>query len=224
MIQAILRRVANYDVNIEGQLPQEPSLLLPYPHGEHADSILLPPRKVAYVAARDTFFTNVVQRYILAAVLDTIPITRGKSKELGHNQLKREIALQKQVLEQRHKHVVVYPQGTRRGSADSHDELRTQLKDGIPFMARKLQVPVVPIGIHRPDGYDPKKGGTNAWTEFKTALRSGQRAPGREVTVRMGDPLPAEAIVDNELFMSTLAYELFALAHLPSSNEQNTTR
>lgn len=217
VLQAMLRWLANYHVTLVGQLPDRPSLLLPYPHSEHIDSILLPARKTTLVAARDTFFRSAWQRVLLASVLDTIPLSR--KEDFSHTRFKEEIAMQQDVLQRRKKHVVVYPQGTRRGAAESVVELQTQIKKGVPLMARHLEVPVIPVGIHHPVGYTPRKGETDAWREAQAAWRRGAWPTRREVTVRIGEALPLEVLKDNELFFATLAQELFTLAHTPTISE-----
>lgn len=186
VIRSTLLGLARYHVIIEGDLPDTPSLLLTYPHGEHANSILLPPSKVSYVAARDFFFQSTLMRYAISLAVDMLPITRQAA---SRETLYEEILLQQRMLHSRKKHVLVYPQGSRLGPAESREQLTQQIKPGVLLMAQQLEVPVIPIGLVYPPDYQPSKQGPNAWNELKSALKKGELPPHREVIVRTGQPL-----------------------------------
>lgn len=209
LMRHILLALAGYKVSIVGELPKEPSLLAAYPHGEHANSLLLPPQKIVYMAAADTWYTNILLQLATSAIVDTVPVVR-ESSTVGHRN--RELKLQERVFKKRKKHLLVYPQGTRSGPVDSAYQLRQQLKGGVGFMARYHNVPTVPVGFVYPADYQPAKGGIGAWLNFKNRLMgSGRIVP---VTVRIGEPIeppPDGSKAARELFLAVLSRELFNL-------------
>jgi 1-acyl-sn-glycerol-3-phosphate acyltransferase len=210
VLRWLLLKLARYQVTIEGELPEDPSLLLAYPHGEHANSILLPSKDITYVAARDTFFKTQAQQTLLSFVLNTLPISRDE--DFTRERFEQEVAAMQAAVEHQDHHLLVYPQGTRRGLATDAEELQCQLKPGIHLIAKKVGIPVVPVGIVYEDGYDPRKGGTDVWRETKKGLRHGRRPPQREVRVRIGEPLEVENRNRKE-FLAQLAQQLYQLAH-----------
>jgi len=211
LLRALFLSLARYSVKIEGEFPKDPSLLLAYPHNEHINSILFPPNTVAIVAARDYWYDNAVLRFLVAGVADTLPLTRHGT---GHKTLRQEISWQKDVMEQRNRHIVVYPQGSRSGASVSPGALTAQLQSGVPYMARKLDVPVYPVGFAYPDHNQPKKGGASAWTRFLAALRQGKLPEPTTVVLRVGEPLDVPLSRDGDhAFLTLLAQQLWHLAH-----------
>lgn len=209
LFRAVLLALAGYKVEVVGKLPKEPSLLAAYPHGEHANHILLPPKDIVYMAAADHWYTNILLQLATALVVDGIPVVREGANIARHN---RELAVQADVLNKRKKHLLIYPQGTRRGPAETPYDLQRQLKHGIAFMALHLQKQTIPIGLVYPADFQPAKGKDNAWTNAKRRMVGGGRIV--PIVVRIGEPI--EPPYDNtklarELFLSVLARELFNL-------------
>ncbi len=210
LLRWILLHLANYNVTIDDPLPQEPSLLLAYPHGEHANSILLPSHEITYVAARDTFFKSAAQQYLLSLILNMVPISRDE--DFSRESLAKEVSAMQQVVQQKHHHLLVYPQGTRRGAAEGPEQLCQQLKPGIHLIAKQIGLPVVPMGIVYEPGYDPQKGTTDVWRETQRAIRQGKRPPKRNIHVRIGDPISLEN-KHRKVFLAELATILYQLVH-----------
>jgi len=217
VIRWLLLKLARYNVRIEGELPSDPSLLLAYPHGEHANSILLPSKDISFVAARDTFFKSQAQYMLLSLVLNLLPISRDE--DFTRERFAQEVMAMKSAVEEQRHHLLIYPQGTRCGSATGVDELQRQLKPGIHLIAKQLDIPVIPVGIvyESVSGYDPRKGGTDAWRSTKNALRQKHLPPEREVLIRIGDALELDDMNRKE-FMTRLAQDLYQLVHLEDGN------
>ena len=208
LLRHLLLFIANYHVKVEGKIPTTPSFLFAYPHGEHANSILLPSRNITYVAARDTFYKSRRQQVLLSTLLNTLPISRAE--DFSKAGFQREVAAMQEVVETRHHHLLVYPQGTRRGPAESAEELEQQLKQGIFLMLKELGIPAVPVGIVYQDDYNPAKGVTDVWRVAKQTLPHLQRPPRRDVVVRFGEEIDASSMA-RRAFMHLLAQELFQL-------------
>lgn len=187
MMRTILLSLANYHPQVEGEFPSAPFLALPYPHGEHLDSLLLPARteKLVYVAARDTFFSNWLVRFFLPLVLDAIPISRNG--DFSRERFKSELSKMQNIVSAGH-NLVIYPQGSRLGPATSADQLADQIKPGVFLIARLLAnagTTIVPVGIIHASNYDPQKGGVSAGQVLKNNWP--QRPPRQEVTIRIGE-------------------------------------
>lgn len=209
LLRTLLLRLANYQVTIEGELPSKPSILAGYPHGEHANSILLPQKDLVALAGADHW--HLLMRLLIMPVIDSLPIVRTG---VGREERATEYDNQAKVLNERQKHLLIYPQGTRRGPAENAPALRQQIKRGVGFIAFHHQVDTVPIGFVYPDDYQPQKGGIGAWQNIQARLvRKGRKVP---VTVRIGEPI--EPPISNsrpaiELYMNVLARELYNLVH-----------
>jgi 1-acyl-sn-glycerol-3-phosphate acyltransferase len=211
LLRWLLLSLANYRITIEGKLPDEPSILAAYPHAEHIDALFLPPRNVVFIAGADVIYYNRVVQLASALMFDSLPLARDESATAA---LRTELTQQKAVLELRRKHLLIYPQGSRLGSARSEAELLRQLKPGVALMAAYHQVPVIPVGYVYPENFQPRKGGTSAGRRLLYHWR-GHRLPRAEITVRIGeaiDPPESHSRQDRALFLSVLARELFRLA------------
>ncbi len=206
LARKILLGVANYQVKINQELPTEPTILVAYPHGEHANSLLLPPNEVGYLAAADYWFQNVFLRWAIANVVDVVPISRGE--QFSREEFDREILHMKRLMK-RNKHLLVYSQGSRLGPAESEKELQEQLKKGVLLMGRLLNVSsITPVGFVYPREYQPAKGGVSAWKR----LRSGDRSP-VHIEVNIGDAIPVPGAPKGDpAAMKRLAQSLYALA------------
>lgn len=210
--QALLNWVARYSV-ISDALPETPSLLLAYPHGEHADHILFPTEQIGIIGARDYWFRSLLFRMLVATVVDALPVERENPTI---STISQEVDWQKGFLQQRKKHLLLYPQGSRIGPAQSFSDLQEQIKSGAAFMARKLQVPVYPVVLHHQEGYVPQKGGTNAWDRFVQSLSSGQLPEKLPVRVEVGKEI---SIPNNKredrAFLTQLAQAFWSMKHEP---------
>ncbi len=215
IVQPILRQallsLARYEVSISGEQPNSPSLLLAYPHNEHINTLFFSPLENGAVVARDYWYENIFLRGLLATLYDTVPITRTAT---GTNTLKKEIQWQADLMEKRGKNILVYPQGSRIGSVDSPQDLAESLKRGVALMARSLQVPVYPVGIEYPEGYEPRKDGEDAWKRFTHSVAKRTLPERVKIQVHYGTPiLPPENRAHDTEFLSTVAHTLWFLAH-----------
>lgn len=211
IIQQALLGLARYSVRIEGEMPLTPSLMMAYPHNEHINSVFFPPRETGFVVARDYWYENVLLRMLLATLFDSVPITRETT---GASTLKQELLWQEEFMTKRQKNLVVYPQGSRVGDADSPAELAQDIKRGVALMARSLKVPVYPVGLVYPKQYRPKKNGESAWKRFVGAVSQGKLPEQTEITIRVGNPLsPPENRGQDVEFLNTLASSMWHLAH-----------
>ena len=212
--QPLIRRLAlwavNYSVEIDGDLPSEPSLLVAYPHGEHLNSFLLRPDNITYVAAHDTFFKSAIQQAVISLALNITPISRYQ--DFSREKMDRELARMKEVVKEKH-HILVYAQGTRRGRAKDEQTLFRQVRPGVHVMAQELGVPVYPIGISYEGDYNPQKGMTDAWRDLFKAIAKGKTLPRRQITLRIGEELPAILLDERRAFLEALAHEMYTLAH-----------
>ncbi len=209
-LRYLLLSLANYQIRIEGQLPAEPAILAAYPHAEHIDALFLPPNNIVFLAAADLLYTNRLVQVGSSFLLDTLPVVREEEAIGSH---RRELERQGWVLDQRRKHLLIYPQGSRLGEVDSEVALLQQLKPGVVVMAKRLNKLVIPIGYFYPDNYRPRKGSDSAGQRLVRHFR-GHSLPKISVVVRIGEPLepPGQSRQERELFMSTLARELYHLA------------
>lgn len=217
-IQTATRRfllgLANYELTFEGELPPEPALLVGYPHGEHINSLFLPPTEVGYVGAADHWYKTILSQVLVALIADMVPVTREGATR---TQLMEEILWQRDLMQERHKHVMVYPQGSRMGKAGSPAELQAQLKKGIFLMADVLQrSEVYPVGFQYPDDYNPHKGADSAGQRLKNSLLHGHLPDLKQVTVRVGAPIPLpvkRSKFEDTKTLKKMAETLYDLAH-----------
>lgn len=208
LVRLLLLELANYKVETEGSFPSIPSLILPYPHGEHLNSFLMPGiEKISYLAASDTFYDVWWKGLALSLCLNILPITRDN---VTRDSLLAEINQAKQAMDEKKHHVIVYPQGTRAGLASSLDEIKVGLKRGTEFIARRLDAPVFALGIVYENGYNPHKGGTDALAEMIRSFKRLQRPVRRNVRLRF-EELDPETVKSRHLFINTLAQTLWRL-------------
>jgi 1-acyl-sn-glycerol-3-phosphate acyltransferase len=146
-------------------VPREGGALLASTHQSFFDPVLVGlflPRQIRQLARRSLFRNPVFARLIRS--LGAIPIDRGRSD-------RRALAQGIETLEEGHL-LLVFPEGTR-----TPDGNIGKLKTGIFLMARRAQVPVVPVAI---------EGAFSAWPRWRRlpALFGGIR-------VAFGSPIEA---------------------------------
>lgn len=178
--------LTNYQVKTHRQLPQQQHLIAAYPHSQHADSILLPPSRLAFIAAQDTFFKSNLARWILATVIDTLPLNRTlKPKTLLKKQIEN---MTNYLSEHPQKHLLVYPQGTRAGAVEDINAL--DLSVVAAHLAIQLGLPILPIYIQYPADHQPNKHKPDISKEVK--WQQLRRPPKRVVNVYLGESINTE--------------------------------
>jgi 1-acyl-sn-glycerol-3-phosphate acyltransferase len=137
-------------LTVEGRhhLPDGPFLLCSN-HSSHADSAALMTasgrsfRRFALLGASDYFFHARNVRWMVAPLMNVIPIERRP----GHKSLDASLTMCRSFLEQTGGGLILYPEGTR-----SPDGEMREFKAGVGLFASELNVPLVPAyvdGTHR---------------------------------------------------------------------------
>ncbi len=225
----LLTCLANYHVELEGNLPDYPALLGSYPHRQHADSLVLHEvvRRLSVMGGADHWFhTDKVRQLGVSAIVSTIPLLRSDKEEggVGRTDRNRELAMVEAALRRGDK-VNWYVTGSRVGAAQSWEEFTTPglkaIKPGIAKHAQQLQVPVIPLGFIYPADYQPSRLNQvpDAWHNFLHRLSGGGRRV--DIMIRAGEPLDPPAELGNTIenkkartvFLGQLAAALWELAH-----------
>lgn len=168
-------------LTVEGlhHLPDGPFLLCSN-HSSHADSAVLMTasgrsfRSFALLGASDYFFQSRNKRWMVAPLMNVIPIERRP----GARSLNSCLDICHQFLQQIGGSLILYPEGTR-----SHDGHMQPFKAGAGLFATELGVPLVPAYIEGTHRILPKG---------KTLPRSGP------VSVRFGEALAMAKISGGE--------------------------
>ncbi|MDZ4782371.1 MAG: lysophospholipid acyltransferase family protein [Planctomycetia bacterium] len=162
-----------YRIRCEGRehIPREGGALVLANHQSHLDPIIVGlgcDRRMNYLA-RETLFRFPPFRWLIHS-LDAIPIDR---EGLGLNGLKETLRRIK-----RGELVVMFPEGTRTPDGEVH-----ALKPGFSALARRLNVPLVPVGVD---------GAFDAWPRTRMFPRFGR------IHVEYGAPILPEEILQFE--------------------------
>ena len=168
------------------RLPQKGSFILASNHLSNLDPFLIGlslQRRISYMA-KDLLFRNPILRFCLHHV-EAFPVRRGASDVRALRETLRRL--------KRGLPVLVFPEGTRRGSGT---EKKTQ--SGIGFLAIKSNVPVVPVFIEGSDKVLPPKA----------------KLPRRgRVTIRFGLPISFSKEQSYEEIVSFIMRQITNLAH-----------
>lgn len=161
--------LAVYRIRSEGRehIPRAGGALVLSNHQSHFDPIIVglgSDRRMNYLA-RETLFRFPPFRWLIRS-LDAIPIDR---EGLGLNGLKETLRRIK-----RGELVLMFPEGTRTPNGEVH-----ALKPGFCALARRLNVPLVPVGVD---------GAFDAWPRTRTFPRGGR------IHVQYGAPILPEEI------------------------------
>jgi len=158
-----------YRIRCEGRqyIPREGGALVLSNHQSHFDPILVGlacDRRLNYLA-RETLFRFPPFRWLIRS-LDAIPIDR---EGLGLNGLKETLRRIK-----RGEMVLMFPEGTRTPDGEVH-----ALKPGFCALARRLDVPLLPVAID---------GAFDVWPRSSTFPRGGR------IDVQFGPPIMPDEI------------------------------
>jgi len=161
--------LAVYRIRCEGRehLPRDGGALVLSNHQSHFDPVLVGlgcDRRMNYLA-RQTLFRFPPFRWLIYS-LDAIPIDR---EGLGLNGLKETLRRIK-----RGEMVLMFPEGTRTPDGEVHP-----LKPGFSALARRLDVPLVPVAV---------EGAFDAWPRTSAFPRGGR------IRVEYGEPIMPEEI------------------------------
>lgn len=162
-----------YGIRSEGRenIPREGGALVLSNHQSHFDPVLVGlgcDRRMNYLA-RETLFRFAPFRWLINS-LDAIPIDR---EGLGLNGLKETLRRIK-----RGEMVLMFPEGTRTPDGEVH-----ALKPGFCALARRLNVPLLPVAID---------GAFDVWPRTSVLPRGGR------INVEYGPPIPPEEIARYE--------------------------
>jgi len=220
--QSFLRWLIHYQVRVQGDYPESPAIIAAYPHGVHLDSMILSPRKTVYLAAGDTFYSKrglggFWDRFSREMLLNTIPIVRINPTEEDHEQTK---LLEQYILTIMRSNLVIYPQGTRSGKAENPDTLAAILKPGFISKAKLHNVPIYPVGFHRPNVDYPNKNIVGTKQLLTGVLPFSKK---QQVVARIGKPIDvSDLAVHVKSEKVRVAHEfaevVYKLAH--ASNEE----
>ena len=172
-------------LTVEGlhHLPDGPFLLCSN-HSSHADSAVLMTasgrgfRTFALLGASDYFFKSRNKRWMVAPLMNVIPIERRP----GPKSLNSSLEICRQFLQQTGGGLILYPEGTR--SADGHMQ---PFKAGAGLFATELGVPLVPAYVDGTHRILPK--GTILPRSSPVTVRFGEalslaKLPGAEESIR----------------------------------------
>ncbi|MBZ0255028.1 1-acyl-sn-glycerol-3-phosphate acyltransferase, partial [bacterium] len=113
-------------------------------HASHLDALAiicsskLPVNDFVVIAAKDYFFRSRLKQFFVKLLMDIAPIHREPTLD----QMRENILMLKEQIRKK-KNLIIFPEGTRSIDGSIH-----KFKPGLGYMAKKLDVPIVPVYIH----------------------------------------------------------------------------